>query len=104
LQYRLHELHRSLQPAAPHPLLGLPTLNIGRMQAGTAANVIPDECRIDIDRRVLPGDSAAPMVALVRFELERMQAAGRITGFELSAYEAPSLSPTSSAPARSSRI
>ena len=87
---RLHELHRSLQPAAPHPLLGLPTLNIGRIQAGTAANVIPDECRIDIDRRVLPGDSAASMVALVRAELERMQAAGRITGFELSTYEAPS--------------
>lgn len=40
-----------------HPLLGSPTIVLGVINGGTAANVVPDQCSIDIDMRLLPGMS-----------------------------------------------
>ncbi len=40
-----------------HPLLGNPTINVGHIQGGKQANIVPDECSILIDRRTLPGES-----------------------------------------------
>jgi acetylornithine deacetylase len=42
--------------------LGPATLSVGRIEGGTSANVVPDRCRIEVDRRVLPGEDplAAP--------------------------------------------
>lgn len=42
-----------------HPLLGSPTINVGVMRGGHQPNVVPDHCTIDIDRRTLPGETAA---------------------------------------------
>jgi acetylornithine deacetylase len=36
-----------------HPLLGTPRLTIAMIDGGRRANIVPDECVIDIDRRVL---------------------------------------------------
>jgi acetylornithine deacetylase len=41
-----------------HPLLGPPTLSVGRIEGGTSVNTVPDRCRIEIDRRLLPGEQA----------------------------------------------
>ncbi|MES3004070.1 MAG: M20 family metallopeptidase [Pseudomonadota bacterium] len=40
---------------APHPVLGEPTINIGKVRAGNAVNVVPDFAEIDIDLRTTPG-------------------------------------------------
>lgn len=40
----------------PHPLLGPRTLAVGRITGGVSPNTIPDFCRIDIDRRLIPGE------------------------------------------------
>ncbi len=40
----------------PHPLCGGATLSVGRIQGGTSVNIVPDECVIEIDRRVIPGE------------------------------------------------
>jgi acetylornithine deacetylase len=40
----------------PHPVLGPPSLSIGRIEGGLSANVVPDECEIEVDRRVIPGE------------------------------------------------
>lgn len=40
-----------------HPLLGPPTFNTGVIQGGTQVNIVPDSCVIEIDRRLLPGES-----------------------------------------------
>ncbi len=40
-----------------HPLLGSPTLNTGTIRGGTQANIVPDSCHIEVDRRTLPGES-----------------------------------------------
>jgi acetylornithine deacetylase len=39
---------------ADHPLLGRPTLSVGRISGGISVNVVPDECSIEVDRRFLP--------------------------------------------------
>jgi acetylornithine deacetylase/succinyl-diaminopimelate desuccinylase-like protein len=43
----------------PHPLLGAGTVNVGVIAGGQQPNIVPDQCAIQIDRRTLPGESAA---------------------------------------------
>jgi acetylornithine deacetylase/succinyl-diaminopimelate desuccinylase family protein len=52
----------SLRSSRMDPLLGPATLSVGRIEGGSSANTVPDRCRIEIDRRLLPGEdpSAAP--------------------------------------------
>jgi succinyl-diaminopimelate desuccinylase len=39
-----------------HPLVGRPTINAAMIEGGSAPNVVPDRCRVEIDRRILPGE------------------------------------------------
>lgn len=39
-----------------HPLCGPATLSVGRIQGGVSVNTVPDECAIEIDRRLVPGE------------------------------------------------
>jgi acetylornithine deacetylase len=55
-----------LAGARADPVLGPGTLSVGRILGGTSPNTVPDFCRIDVDRRLLPGESAA--AALADFE------------------------------------
>jgi acetylornithine deacetylase len=32
---------------------------VGRIEGGTSVNTVPDRCRVEIDRRLLPGEDAA---------------------------------------------
>jgi succinyl-diaminopimelate desuccinylase len=43
-------------PDAEHALVGRPTVNAALIQGGTAPNVVPDLCVVDIDRRTVPGE------------------------------------------------
>jgi acetylornithine deacetylase len=45
-----------LRASRPDPLLGPPTLSVGRVEGGASVNTVPDSCRIEIDRRVIPGE------------------------------------------------
>ncbi|HEV8058951.1 MAG TPA: M20/M25/M40 family metallo-hydrolase, partial [Gemmataceae bacterium] len=51
-----------LRQSRSDPVLGPPTLSVGRIDGGQSANIVPDRCRIEIDRRLLPGEDpqAAP--------------------------------------------
>jgi len=42
-----------------HPLLGSPTLSVGRIEGGLQVNVVPDRCTIELDWRILPGETWA---------------------------------------------
>ncbi len=46
-----------------HPLLGHPTINVGVIEGGKQPNVVPDRCRIRVDRRSLPGERLAQVRA-----------------------------------------
>jgi succinyl-diaminopimelate desuccinylase len=50
----------------PHPLCGGATLSVGRIHGGTSVNIVPDECVIEIDRRVIPGENHEDVKADIR--------------------------------------
>lgn len=66
-----------------HRLLGAPTVNIGKIEGGTAINIVPGRCRVEVDRRTLPGEAHDAILGRVREGLERLQAEERITGFSM---------------------
>lgn len=43
---------------AEHPLTGRAACSINLIRGGTAINIIPDKCDIEIDRRLVPGEDA----------------------------------------------
>ncbi len=49
-----------------HPLVGPPTLSIGKIQGGIQINIVPDRCFIELDRRLNPGED--PKSILATFE------------------------------------
>jgi len=53
-----------------HPMLGTSTVSIGRICGGTMPNIVAETCEIDIDRRILPGESDA--VEEIRALVERI--------------------------------
>ncbi len=42
-----------------HPLLGHATVSVGRIGGGGQPNIVPDRCHIEVDRRMLPGETEA---------------------------------------------
>jgi acetylornithine deacetylase len=42
-----------------HPLLGTATVNVGTISGGAQPNIVPDRCKIMVDRRTLPGETDA---------------------------------------------
>jgi len=54
-------------PDRTHPLIGGPTVNAAMIEGGSAPNVVPDRCVVDIDRRTIPGETD-PAEVLAPFE------------------------------------
>ena len=46
-----------LQALPPDPVLGPRTISVGRVMGGVSPNTVPDTCRADVDRRLLPGET-----------------------------------------------
>jgi acetylornithine deacetylase len=47
-----------LRASRSDPLLGPPTFSVGRVEGGTSVNTVPDRCRVEVDRRLVPGEDA----------------------------------------------
>ena len=47
---------REALPDREHALVGRPTVNVALVSGGSAPNVVPDRCEVDIDRRIIPGE------------------------------------------------
>jgi acetylornithine deacetylase len=58
----LEEDHQRLA-AQVHPLLGPATCNVGVIHGGVQVNFVPDTCAIEIDRRLLPGETVDAVLA-----------------------------------------
>ncbi|MSU35692.1 MAG: M20 family peptidase [Pedosphaera sp.] len=54
--------HRDLMTRV-HPLLGPGTVNVGVIHGGVQVNFVPDRCSIEIDRRLLPGETVGAVLA-----------------------------------------
>jgi acetylornithine deacetylase/succinyl-diaminopimelate desuccinylase family protein len=53
-----------------HPLVGAPSVTIGTIQGGTVPNMVASDCRLVLDRRILPGEDSADAIA----EIEALMA------------------------------
>lgn len=49
-----------------HPLVGPPTCNVGLIEGGEQINFVPARCVISLDRRMIPGEDVADVVARYR--------------------------------------
>ncbi len=50
------------QTVKPHPLCGGATFSVGRIYGGASVNIVPDECVIEVDRRVIPSEDHAQVL------------------------------------------
>jgi acetylornithine deacetylase len=73
---RIERVAERLQ-AEPHAAFDPPytTLNVGRIDGGTAKNIIAGECRFTLEWRPVPGQAAAHAVELIQAEVESLRAA-----------------------------
>ncbi len=52
----IEQFAEQLRRSHSDPLLGPPTLSVGRIEGGVSANTVPDSCHIEIDRRLVGGE------------------------------------------------
>jgi acetylornithine deacetylase len=71
--YRMGKVIQALEAYArhgvgreSHPMLGKATLSVGVIRGGEYANIVPDRCEIQVDRRLLPGEEGRKAIADVR--------------------------------------
>lgn len=69
----LEEDHRRLANF-PHALLGPATCNVGVIHGGVQVNFVPDQCVIEVDRRLLPGEKPATVLAHYQTLIDALQA------------------------------
>jgi acetylornithine deacetylase len=80
-----------------HPRLGRPTMSVGMVGGGQAANIVPQEAWLLSDRRMLPGEDEATIRAEVRDALARHDA-DEVT-IESCTIEKPAFETSEDAPA-----
>jgi acetylornithine deacetylase len=68
----LEEDHQRLA-GARHPLLGPATCNVGIIRGGVQVNFVPDRCTIEVDRRLLPGERSADVLARYQEMIDGLQ-------------------------------
>src|SRR3989442_7822713 len=69
----LDALDRKLAQQAPHPRLGCASLHTSLISGGQELSSYPAECRLQIERRTLPGESDAQIEAELRGVLEGLE-------------------------------
>ncbi|MDI1291079.1 MAG: M20/M25/M40 family metallo-hydrolase [bacterium] len=58
----------------PHALTGVGLITPTIVAGGVAPNIVPDSCRLQFDRRVLPGETTASVLDEIDFILEALRA------------------------------
>ena len=70
----LEAYQQEFVPTLPvHPRCGAASLSVGTISGGISVNTVPDECVIEIDRRVLPGEVGRDVYnQVINFVTERL--------------------------------
>ncbi len=63
-------LHAADFGGPAHPRLGRPTCNVGVIDGGSSANIVASSCRVEVNRRVLPGVTRADAEAELRARID----------------------------------
>lgn len=70
----LDDLEVRVLTGQTHPLLGRASLHASRIEGGTGWSTYPDRCLLQVERRTLPGESAALVEAEIADACERVRA------------------------------
>jgi acetylornithine deacetylase len=78
----IERLHAELAES-PHPLLGAATWSVGQIQGGTGGSIVPAECVLVADRRLLPGESPEAVLDDLKSRVAALRLADRGLSVEL---------------------
>ncbi len=70
----LDEYHKTLASRV-HPIVGVPTCNVGVIQGGSTANAVPDSCTVHLDRRMIPREDPEAVKTELQAVIEGVDAA-----------------------------
>lgn len=71
----LDRLGQELLARPPHDLAGPPSLHASLIEGGTELSVYPATCRLQLERRTIPGETVAQATAEIQTILDRLAAA-----------------------------
>jgi acetylornithine deacetylase len=71
----LEPLEQALRQQAGHPLVGPPSLHAGLIQGGSELSTYAARCHLHIERRTIPGETEAQVVAEIQALIDRLTAA-----------------------------
>jgi acetylornithine deacetylase/succinyl-diaminopimelate desuccinylase-like protein len=66
-----------------HPLHTPPTLNLGSIHSGTAPNIVPAVCKVQLDIRYLPDDSSDNIVSNLKNMIKEVEVRCPTARFDL---------------------
>jgi acetylornithine deacetylase len=72
---KLDGLERELRERPGHPLVGPPSLHAGTLHGGTAPSIYAASCRLEIERRTVPGETEAGCLAELQALADELAAA-----------------------------
>jgi acetylornithine deacetylase len=68
----LDKLERDLRTRPPHPLVGPPSLHAAMLQGGEGLSTYAASCKLQIERRTIPGETEAQAVAEIQSIIDRL--------------------------------
>lgn len=71
----LDQLEQELRARRGHPLVGPPSLHAALLQGGTALSAYAANCQLQIERRTIPGETSAGVLAEIQAIADRLAAA-----------------------------
>jgi acetylornithine deacetylase len=86
---RLQKLAAELESGPSHPQLGTATLSVGTIHGGSAVNIVPDECTLQVDRRLIPGELVEDGLAQLEAAMEGLDVEIRFPLIAVSPMEVP---------------
>lgn len=78
----LERWHHELA-SSPHPLVGPPMWSVGLVAGGTGASIVPAECTIVVDRRMLPSEKPVQVLEETRERVAALDLPARGLGVEV---------------------
>jgi acetylornithine deacetylase len=70
---RLEGLERELRSRPPHPLVGPPSLHAATVRGGTGLSTYAASCRLEIERRTIPGETETSVKREIEALLEELR-------------------------------
>ena len=70
----LSKLEQDLRGRTPHPLIGPPSLHAALLNGGAGLSTYAPKCTLQIERRTIPGETEAQVMAEINAIIERLSA------------------------------